>query len=507
MDNDDYVIAIPSADRAHIINNKTCCFLRTQNIPMSKVYVFVPERCYNDYKKKFYSYPDINLVIGKEGIRAQRKAISDYFPEGKFIVCLDDDVASINELKYVNKTGKPTLKKIENMEALILDVYTRLQESNLSMCGFYPCANPFFMKKIITEDLTFCIGAFRMFFNRRSCENREFTLLEDYETSIKYYLRDNGILRYNHITLNHSYNAEKWNLTLEDKKYEIELFKQKYNNYVFTKKKATGLDIQFKKKVPNDILSTLWIGKELNELITLSINSWLTQGYNVRLYTGGGIKRDNLPKHWFERVEIRYASDIMDYEDINDILPLSDIWRFNLLVKNPSATWIDADMVLVNRLPNTSVIISSEHTFQSGAYKSKSEKKPNIGLLRFGKDNDILKDILQNCKNYNDYNFTDVMKKFQTMLKTVKYNYLNKYIVNHNVFCPIPWWCCDEIYYARKFTKKYNVVVDSVNNVIVNSLGVHLWGNFTYNKHLICFGLITEHSLYDKLDKLYNTFA
>jgi len=503
---DDYVIAIPSADRAHIINNKTCCFLRTQDIPMSKVYVFIPERNYNDYKKKFYAYPDINLVIGKEGIRAQRKAISDYFDEGQFIISMDDDISSIQELKYVNKTGKATLKKIENMEALILDVYTRLQESKLSMCGFYPVANPFYMKKIVTTDLNFCMGCFRMFFNRRSCENREFTLLEDYETSIKYYLRDNGILRYSYICPNANYNVEKWNLTLEDKKYEIQLFKQKYDKYCFTKKKALGEDIQFKKKVPHDILSTLWIGKKLNELIILSINSWLTQGYNVRLYTGGGIKRDDLPKHWFERVEIRYASDIMEFEDINDILSFSDIWRFNLLIKVPSATWIDADMVLLNRLPDNPVMISSEHTFQSGAFKSKSVKKANIGLLRFGKDNDILKDILKNLKNYDDYKFTDIMKKFTDKLKTTKYNYLNKYILNHDVLCPVPWWCCDEIYYNAKFNKKYNVDVHPINNVIINSIGVHMWNNFTYNKHNIDFDLVDKRSLYYKLDKLYNTF-
>jgi len=503
---EDYVIAIPSADRDHIINNKTCCFLRNQDIPMSKVYVFVPERCYEEYKKKFYSYPEINLVVGKEGIRGQRKAISDYFPEGQFIVSLDDDIAAINELKYVNKTGKPSLKKIENMEKLIAEVYTRLQESNLSMCGFYPCANPFFMKRNVTEELTFCIGAFRMFFNRRACENREFVLLEDYETSMKYYLRDNGILRYNYITLNHSYNAEKWNLTLEDKKYEIELFKQKYNDYVFTKKKATGLDIQFKKKIPNNILTTLWIGEELNELITLSINSWLTQGYNVRLYIGGGINRDKLPKHWFKRVELRLASDIMEYEDINDILPLSDIWRFNLLVKVPGSTWIDADMVLMDRLPNDPILISSEHTFQSGAYKSKSLKKPNIGVLRFGKDTDILKDLLKNLKTYNDYIFTDVMKKFQDKLKTTKYNYLSKYISNPNVFCPIPWWNAAEIYYMPKFSKKYNVTVDTVSNVMINSIGCHMWNNFTYNKHNIDFSLIDDRSLYYKMASIYNTY-
>ncbi len=503
---EDYVICIPSADRAHIINNKTCCFLRTHDIPMNRVYVFVPERNYEEYKKKFYSYPDINVIVGKEGIRAQRKAISDYFPEGQFIISLDDDIASIQEQKFVNKTGKPCLKKIENFERLIGEVHERLVESKISMAGFYPCANPFFMKRLVTEDLTFCIGAFRMFFNRRACENREFILLEDYETSMKYYLRDGGLLRYNYITMNHNYNVEKWDLTLEDKKFEIELFKQKYTDYVFTKKKAMGMDIQFKKKIPNQVLSTLWIGNELNELITLSINSWLTQGYDVKLYIGGGLNRDKLPKHWFKRVQLRLASDIMEYDDINDILPMSDIWRFNLLIKEPSSTWIDADMVLLNRLPNDPIIISSEHTFQSGAYKSKNKSKPNIGVLRFGKDNEILKDILKNCKNYNDYNFTDVMKKFQDKLKSTKYNYLSKYIVNHNVFCPVPWWCAAEIYYMPKFSKKYSVDVNPVNNVIVDSIGVHMWNNFTYNKHKIDFSLIDDRSLYHKLDKMYNTY-
>ncbi len=504
IDYRDYVIAIPSADRDHVINNKTLFFLRQHDIPMENVYVFVPERCYENYRKKFYVYKELNLIVGKEGIRAQRKAISDYFKEGQFIICLDDDVASIDILHYLPKTGKPTLKRIDNLERLIAEVKERLIESKLSMCGFYPCDNAFFMKKTITNDLSFCIGAFRMFFNRRACENREFVLLEDYETSIKYFLRDNGILRYNYITLKHSYNAEKWNLTLDDKKFEIKSFMNKYPKYCFTKTKKTSLDIQFKKKVPNDILTTLWIGKELNELVKLSINSWLSHGYNVRLYIGGGINRDNLPKEWFERVELRYATDIMEFEDINDMLPFSDIWRFNLLIKNPSTTWIDADMVLLDRLPNEDIIISSEHTFKSGAYKSKSDNKPNIGVLRFGKDNDILKDILKSCKNYSDYKFTDIMKKFQDKLKSTKYKYLNKYIVNQNVFCPIPWWCASESYYSNKFSKKYAVDVFSVNDVITRCTGVHLWNNFTYNKHNIDFDLIDKRSLYYKLDQFYN---
>ena len=50
-------------------------------------------------------------------------------------------------------------------------------------------------------------------------------------------------------------------------------------------------------------------------------------------------------------------------------------------------------MVLLKELPDDKIIISSEHTFQSGAYKSKESKICNIGVLRIPKGCSILKSI------------------------------------------------------------------------------------------------------------------
>lgn len=500
----DYVVAIPSAGRANIINNKTMMMLRSYGIDLGRVFVFVPESDFRDYRVKFYR-TNINLIVGKEGIQAQREFISNFFEEGQLIVTLDDDITQLSKLIY-NSRGKPGLEKVDCLEELILDMAQKLDEKKLSLAGVYPVNNPFFMKHTISDDLRFCIGQFRVFINRRVCERRKFCLLEDYETSIRYYLRDGGVLRYNNIVPQADYNILKWNKTMDDKKFEIEVFKNKYSKYVFTKKKTNdNLDIQFRQKIKNDVVSTLWIGDNVDEISTLSINSWLHNGYDVNLYIDE-ITRDKLPKHWQNRVTLYLASDIMKYDKREDILPLSDLWRYNLLVQKPSAVWLDADMVLLDRLPlQKEVIISSEHTFQSGAFKSNSPYKPNIGVLKFNKEhNDILKELVGKYKDHKEFEFTDLMTKFQNMLKSVRYKHLNNSVAPAEKYCPITWWNCDEIYYSDKYTKKYNVTPNENDWVLENSIGIHMWHNFTYNKHRIDFKCIKENSLYDRLNKLYN---
>lgn len=501
----DYVIAIPSTRRTDVINKKTLCMLRAYGIDMSRVYVFVAEDEIQDYKVKFYRMP-INLIQGGKGIKAQREAISNYFDEGQTILSLDDDISMLYELEH-NTRGKPKLQKVPCLETLILETTERMIEKGVSLAGIYPCDNPFFMKYNISYDLRFIIGQFKIFFNRKACERRDFTLLEDYETTIKYYLRDGGVLRYNNICSNGEYAVEKWGKTIDDKKYEIKLFLQKYPKYTYTKRKSNdNLDLQFKSNVKNDFISTLWIGKKLNELCTLSINSWLNNGYDVNLYIDESlISRDDLPKEWFKRVILHRAKDVMHYDNIDEILPMSDLWRYNLIVKNPNAIWCDADMVLLDRLPlSNECIISSENTFQSGAFKSKSNKKANIGVLKFNKhNNDIMKTMVKKYTDYHNYNFTDLMVKFQKTLNTTKYQNLNKYVLEPHVFCPIPWWNCQEMYYNRSYTTKYNVEPLTNDWVLKNSIGVHMWNNFTYNKHFIDFDIIEPYSLYWYLNKMY----
>ena len=85
-------------------------------------------------------------------------------------------------------------------------------------------------------------------------------------------------------------------------------------------------------------------------------------------------------------------------------------------------------------------------------------------------------------------------------IKKKKYSRLNEFIYSPECFCGIPFWCCKETYSTnKKLPTKYNVDVKDLDWLLNNSIAIHLWNNFTYNKHKIDF-----YSLNDK-DCIYNT--
>ena len=372
----DYVIAIPSHNRSNSINEKTIALLNYYNIDLNRVYVFVASEELAEYTKVIDK--NIKIIEGGLGIQKQREAISNYFDEGQPICSMDDDLINICSVD----NSKNKLNKIECLESLILDFFILFEENKCNMGGLYPVDNPYFMKNRITTDLRFIIGNFRCFNNIKKLERRKFILLEDYETTLKYYINDGAVIRNENYVALTNYKVTKWGYSYEDKDIEVMKFFNKYKQYCSIKIKRDTTDIYLKpKNHKKEILSTLWDG-DLNELCKLCIKSWINQGYNVNLYSNT-LEESDLPKNWSDNVRLFNAKDIYYKDNIsNDIRPYSDIWRFNLLLET-NETWIDADMYLLDNIGHETNIISSEHTFQSGAYKSKLDFVPNIGVLRF----------------------------------------------------------------------------------------------------------------------------
>ena len=75
--------------------------------------------------------------------------------------------------------------------------------------GVYPVDNPYFMKPTtnnkddyVSINLKFLIGYLTGVKNNKKAEIRTIGDKEDYERTIKYYLKDGGVLRYNNICCN-----------------------------------------------------------------------------------------------------------------------------------------------------------------------------------------------------------------------------------------------------------------------------------------------------------------
>jgi hypothetical protein len=202
-----YVVAIPTYNRADVVVNKTLHTLLDGKVNKNRIYIFVAnkeqEKIYRDtVPSNMYN----KIVVGQLGITNQRKFISTYFPEGQYIISMDDDVEELLMMKNPEK-----LVKIRDLNTFFMEAYKELKKEGLYIWGIYPVRNPFFMKKKISTDLKFIIGVLFGYINRHLKQlepSNNAETKEDYEQSILYYKLDGGVLRYNYITPKTKFHAE-----------------------------------------------------------------------------------------------------------------------------------------------------------------------------------------------------------------------------------------------------------------------------------------------------------
>ena len=477
----DYKIVIPSFKRHDIICSRTIGLLIDYKIPMDKVYVFVVEEEYGKYKSVL---PNLcNLIIGVEGVAKQRDFIGSYFDDGTALVSLDDDIVSLDQLD-TDKEGKTT--PVKCLDTLVYETFYKLNTHELNLAGLYPVNNYYFLKEKDTTDLRFIIGQVKIYYNKKHLERRAFYLLEDYETTLKYYLNDGGVLRLNNICINANIQTLSGGIgdrTIEKKKEEVERFKKKYDNYCEIKCKDNGdMNVRLLKNPTPIELTALWVGESINSLVELSWLSWLKQGYKVIVYNVNIIKADlpkSLTKFINNKLFFKNALKIMPFDSGEEILPLSDLWRYKFLYQK-GGIWLDSDMILLDQLPNQEFIITTEHTLQAGAFRSKLLYKPNIGILKFAKGNKLLEEVIAKIEKTNlvaKSQYCDNMKIFQRLL--LKHDYKDYYI-EPNMTCGVPWWNMKELYEDKTvYTTKYKVEVKTKNWLLNNAFALHCWGNFT----------------------------
>ena len=229
-----YVVAIPSYNRANEIVDKTLTTLLKGGVPKNRIYIFVAnkeqEKLYDSTVPKTHYH---KIVVGKIGIAHQRVFISNYFPENKYIVSLDDDVEELQQLvggrgskstkatrkhtaarannkgtRQVGKAPAGKLVKLKDLDNFFNDAYKILKKEHLYIWGVYPVRNAFFMYTKTTTDLKFIIGVTFGYINRKlkglipKTEGKE-----DIEQSILYYKMDGGVVRFNNIVPKTKFNA------------------------------------------------------------------------------------------------------------------------------------------------------------------------------------------------------------------------------------------------------------------------------------------------------------
>lgn len=217
----DYKIAIPSYKRPETIKKKTLRVLEGHKINPSKITVFVA----NEEEHKTYSASlansdyakNIKIVTGVPTIGAQRNFIEKYYPEGTYLMMFDDDVDEVQK-----KISEQKLGPIDNLEEeIIFQGFREAEKVGAKTFGIYAASNAYFMKDRIYTKLCYIIASmFGVIVEHDDFLARVTNHGEDYEYSIRQYVKNGAVCRLDNYTVKSNYYKEDGGLqTIRTKEY------------------------------------------------------------------------------------------------------------------------------------------------------------------------------------------------------------------------------------------------------------------------------------------------
>ena len=211
----DYQIAIPSYKRPETIKNKTLKLLMDHNIDKNKITIFVAD---ND-EEKIYKQSlgnEYKIVVGVHTIGNQRNFIERYYNENTRVVMFDDDLDGV----FVKNENN--LDPIDNIENdLIINGFNECIKNNSYVFGVYAAANAYFMLNRIYTKLCYIPGGvFGVIIQHDDFLQRKTNHGEDYEYSIRQYIKNKIVVRFDYITIKSKFFKEQGGLqTIRTKQY------------------------------------------------------------------------------------------------------------------------------------------------------------------------------------------------------------------------------------------------------------------------------------------------
>ena len=203
MDTIDYKIAIPSYKRPEVIKQKTLRVLNEYKIPKERITIFVAdEEEYQVYKKSLNK--EYELVIGVPTIGLQRNFIERYYKEGTKLVMFDDDIDE------VLRKNEDTLVPLANLEKeFIIEGFKQCEKVGAKTFGMYAAANHYFMKERVYNKICYIIASmFGVIVEHDKFLERYTNHGEDYEYSIRQYIKNGCLVRLDYITAKSNYYKE-----------------------------------------------------------------------------------------------------------------------------------------------------------------------------------------------------------------------------------------------------------------------------------------------------------
>jgi len=207
----EYSIAIPSYKRSKTIQDKTLKVFEQHKIDPAKVTVFVADdqefEIYSDALKD-HDYGS-NIVIGVPTIGAQRNFIERYYPEGTRLMMFDDDVQEVQRAK-----DEKTLVPIDSLEdEIIFQGFSEAEKVGAKTFGIYAASNAYFMKDRIYTKLCYIIASmFGVIVDHDDNLARVTNHGEDYEYSLRQYMKHGVLCRLDNYTVKSNYYKEEGGL-------------------------------------------------------------------------------------------------------------------------------------------------------------------------------------------------------------------------------------------------------------------------------------------------------
>lgn len=207
----DYQVAIPSFKREKTIQTKTLRVLQEHNIPPELVTIFTAnEDQQRIYEEALKDHPyGKNIVMGVPTIGAQRNWIEKYYPEGTYLMMFDDDIEEVQR-----KSGEQDLVPVDDLyKEIIENGFTNCERLGAKTFGIYAAANAYFMKDRVYDKLCYIIASmFGIICDHDTALDRVTNHGEDYEYSLKQYVKNGVLCRLDNYTVKSNYYKEEGGL-------------------------------------------------------------------------------------------------------------------------------------------------------------------------------------------------------------------------------------------------------------------------------------------------------
>jgi len=202
-------VAIPSISRAETITKKTLNYLKQTDIDMAKVDIFLSNPNEEQaYRENLKDYP-VNIIISNtKHVNTQRNFIVNYYKEDELILGIDDDIDMV-----AMKVDDKNTTQLNSLVDFVEQAFTISLDRKIDMWGVNPVINPYFMKNNVTFNLKYIVACFYGWRNNHEKKayvstNPEYGK-EDFERSIRYYIADGGVTRFNYVAPKTKYYSEK----------------------------------------------------------------------------------------------------------------------------------------------------------------------------------------------------------------------------------------------------------------------------------------------------------